>query len=796
MTDAIRLENLTKDFEVYDRRSDVALELLTGRRRHRTFRALENVSISIPHGEVLGIIGQNGAGKSTLLRIVTGVLDATSGSVTIEGRVTAILELGLGFNGELPGRDNVYLSGLLYGMTRSEIERKFASIVEFSGLKDFIEQPVKTYSSGMQARLAFSIATAVDPEILIIDEALAAGDSMFVQKCMRRIHELCKGGHTVLLVSHGTSLLAQLCTRVVWLEAGRVKAIGNPMLVIQAYDLAAHAAADQTARIELLPEPAPSDASAAQAFQPQRPDRIVSAESLGRSVLRRGPVLIDSVELLDHNRQATTILTSLRPFTLRISYHCDGPLPDQTLGVAIAVNQFGDLAPIMQWFTHNIRPTESRETYATAEFRKPPFRRGLIELDFANTAFRSGTYVLSVGLLPNVPGSWWFWEYRHFHLQFIVDDGGLGIGAFTYIEPHFLHVDLADDAASAPKAQLPPPTLSAEVREICFAKGNYPEGWPRHARCPACDSAMLREAFAKDGFSHRQCTSCDFVCMDPYPADDTIKELYAGRYYTNSRELFEAPRLRLAGTATPYSAPMAELESIIDRTARSGDSGDWLDVGGGIGAFAALIARKRPNWTVTLNEFNPRSIEIAQSQFHIAATTDDAVQLAGQGKSYDVISFIAVVEHIPLPKAVIEQYARLLNPGGSLAIVVPNFTRLSAAVAHAASSSVCPPFHVSLFSRNNLKSMLKSIGFFDSVEISESGPAAFSLIQHVPFADYFDITMPTLSEPAARTIMRRPYESDVARRIAALSEADSKLGGFFADTDGRVFLTAICRKAS
>ena len=215
---AIRVQNVTKDFHVYEKPLDLALEILTRKKRHRAFRALDDVSFAVERGQVLGIIGANGAGKSTLLKIITGVLDASDGTVDVRGRVTAILELGLGFNPEHSGRDNIYLSGMLYGMSREEIDQKLESIIHFSGLRAFMEQPVKTYSSGMYARLAFSIATAVDPDILIIDEALAAGDAMFVQKSMRRIRQLCAGGRTVLLVSHGTGILAQLCREVVWLE--------------------------------------------------------------------------------------------------------------------------------------------------------------------------------------------------------------------------------------------------------------------------------------------------------------------------------------------------------------------------------------------------------------------------------------------------------------------------------------------------------------------------------------------------------------------------------------------------
>src|SRR5215472_15286398 len=241
---AIRVRNVTKDFEIYEKPVDLALEILTRKKRHRTFRALDDVSFEVERGQVLGIIGANGAGKSTLLKIITGVLDVTAGTVDVSGRVTAILELGLGFNPEHSGRDNIYLSGMLYGMPRAEIDRKLESIIDFSGLRAFIEQPVKTYSSGMHARLAFSIATAVDPEILIIDEALAAGDAMFVQKSMRRIRQLCAGGRTVLVVSHGTALLAQLCRNVLWLDNGRIRMSGPALAVVQAYDLEAHHGAD------------------------------------------------------------------------------------------------------------------------------------------------------------------------------------------------------------------------------------------------------------------------------------------------------------------------------------------------------------------------------------------------------------------------------------------------------------------------------------------------------------------------------------------------------------------------
>jgi ABC-type polysaccharide/polyol phosphate transport system ATPase subunit/SAM-dependent methyltransferase len=802
---AIQVKGLSKDFDIYSKPLDVAIEVLSGRIRRKRFRALDNVSFEVERGEIMGVIGHNGAGKSTLLKIITGVLDATEGTVEIRGRVTAILELGLGFNGELSGRENIQLSGLLYGMTKSEIEGKLAGIIEFSGLGDFIDRPVKIYSSGMQARLAFSVATAVDPDILIIDEALAAGDAMFVQKSMRRIYELCRGGRTVLVVSHGTGILAQLCQRVMWLDGGKIRAIGPAMNVIQAYDLAAHQGADSSSWIESVTLPAKSEVAGAAtvaplldlailpvATPPSGPSDYHVAD--GRQVLRRGPVFIDSVELLDPNRNPTTSVTSLMPCTIRINYHCEGPIPEETVGVALSINQGGDLVPVMQWYTHNIKPDETRESYAASNIRTRAYRRGVIELGFLRVPFRAGTYHLSVGLLPNVPGSWWFWEYRHFFYTFLVVDRGLGIGAFTFIEPYVVHCDGADAGDGSSRMPGPQPgTLRDEIREICFSKGRYPLGWPAHDACPCCGSTTLVASFSKDDMSHRRCGACEFVFLDPYPPDWVIKELYAGRYYTNIRELFESPRLSKGGEATPFSAPAEDLDMIIEACTKDRASGEWLDVGGGIGAFAGRIAKARPTWKVELNEFNPRSIEIAKSVLGVSARPDDAAALAAEGRTYDVISFVMVIEHIVQPRDIITSYARLLKPGGYLAIVVPNFTPLSAHVAGAASASAAPPFHVSLFNRANFERMLWDLGLFAEIKITETGPAAFSLIHHVAVSEYFDVSMPTAGRPMPTTIMRAPYEYEVGQRVAVLAEANTKLGSYFAEQDGRLWLTAIAK---
>ena len=221
---AIKVENLSKCYHIYSKPQDRLLQMLSlGRRQYsKEFWALRDVSFSIQKGETIGIIGRNGSGKSTLLQMICGTVTPTTGSVQTNGRVAALLELGAGFNTEFTGRENIFLNAAILGFTKEQMVSRIDEILRFSELENFIDQPVKTYSSGMYARLAFSIAIHVDPDILIIDEALAVGDARFVAKCMRRIKDMQKLGVTILFVSHDVGSVRTLCERVIWLNKGRL----------------------------------------------------------------------------------------------------------------------------------------------------------------------------------------------------------------------------------------------------------------------------------------------------------------------------------------------------------------------------------------------------------------------------------------------------------------------------------------------------------------------------------------------------------------------------------------------
>lgn len=234
---SIIADGLSKEYHIYEQPHHRLLQMVFRGRRHfhKTFHALQDISFQVRRGETVGIIGRNGAGKSTLLQLLCGTLTPSSGTVDVRGRVAALLELGAGFNPEFTGRDNVYLNASILGLTHAQVDQRFDDIAAFADIGEFIDQPVKTYSSGMYVRLAFAVIAHVDADVLIIDEALAVGDALFTQKCMRFLRRFCENG-TLLFVSHDSAAVTSLCERAIWLERGTVRAIGPARDICKDYN--------------------------------------------------------------------------------------------------------------------------------------------------------------------------------------------------------------------------------------------------------------------------------------------------------------------------------------------------------------------------------------------------------------------------------------------------------------------------------------------------------------------------------------------------------------------------------
>ena len=246
MSDMIEVSHITMDFRL-DRNhttnlKEYVVNLLLGKRKVEMFHALDDVSFTIPRGSVTGLIGPNGAGKSTILKVISGIYRPTSGQVQVRGQIVPMLELGSGFDAELSGRENILLNGAILGYSKDFLLSKVDAIIDYSELRDFIDMPLKTYSSGMLARLAFSIASVVEPDVLIVDEILSVGDERFQRKSRARMLEMMtNSGTTVLFVSHNLAQLRQMCDRVIWLDHGRIRAIGSAQDICDAYEKEAEA---------------------------------------------------------------------------------------------------------------------------------------------------------------------------------------------------------------------------------------------------------------------------------------------------------------------------------------------------------------------------------------------------------------------------------------------------------------------------------------------------------------------------------------------------------------------------
>lgn len=327
---AIRINNVSKSYRMYPAPADRMKELLHpfGKKYHKDFWALRDVSLEVPKGTTFGIVGQNGSGKSTLLQIIAGILSPTTGSVEVSGRISALLELGAGFNKEFTGRENVFLQGAMRGISREEMEEKFDSITAFADIGHFIDQPVKKYSSGMYVRLAFACAINIDPEILIVDEALAVGDAMFQRRCYRRLEEFQKSGKTILFVSHNVGTVTSICTQAMFLDRGRVVCMGSPKEVVNAYSKAlAEREAEYARKMS-----GGKDAAATNWTEDGEDERV---EGTGEFRFGAGGAELKEIELLNGNGEPTTFVEAGEPYTVRARVLFKKDMEEPVLGFMI-----------------------------------------------------------------------------------------------------------------------------------------------------------------------------------------------------------------------------------------------------------------------------------------------------------------------------------------------------------------------------------------------------------------------------------------------------------------------------
>ncbi|HVS82604.1 MAG TPA: ABC transporter ATP-binding protein [Pyrinomonadaceae bacterium] len=327
MNTALRVESVAKQYRMYDHPGDRLKEMLTRGlwKRHREFWALQDISFEIEAGTTTGIIGPNGSGKSTLLQIITGTLEPTHGSVYHEGRIAALLELGAGFNPEFTGMENIFMNAALIGFSRSETEALVPEIERFAEIGPFIHQPVKTYSSGMYVRLAFSIAISASPRILIIDEALAVGDAVFQHRCTRRIREMQESGVTIFFVSHDPGAVRALCSRAILLNSGRIESDGKPADVLNHYQ-----------KLIMAREVAYDKASAAP--DEDEADSFVDEQAAALHYTFRhgdGSAEVLSVELLDAAHRRVELVESGEPVSVRMRVRFRADVEDPVCGFVI-----------------------------------------------------------------------------------------------------------------------------------------------------------------------------------------------------------------------------------------------------------------------------------------------------------------------------------------------------------------------------------------------------------------------------------------------------------------------------
>ena len=384
----IQVSHVDKVYRLYDRRSDRLREAfsLTRKTYSHEHRALSDVCFEVGRGETVGIIGTNGAGKSTLLKIITGVLSPTSGSVNVNGRISALLELGAGFNMEYTGIENVYLNGTMIGFSREEIDKKLPDILAFADIGDFVYQPVKTYSSGMFVRLAFAVAINIDPEILIVDEALSVGDAFFQVKCYHKFEEFKKQGRTIVFVSHDLSSVNKYCDRVILLNRGRKMAEGAPKDMIDLYKRVMAGGGEEAA----APERADQVAIQARDDRPwcEQMDRNPDCQSYGN-----GAATILDYCVADAGGRITNVITAGEDFTIRMKVRFHRSASEPVFALTIRDKQGTDICGTNTMFEDfNTGGVEDGDVRVISFTQRMNLKGGDYLLCLGCTGFRDGGF--------------------------------------------------------------------------------------------------------------------------------------------------------------------------------------------------------------------------------------------------------------------------------------------------------------------------------------------------------------------------------------------------------------------
>lgn len=350
---AIELTNVSKIYRRYSGRQFATLKsallqrsLVRDLQPSETFTAMSDVSFTVPRGSTYGVIGRNGSGKSTALKLVAGITKPTSGTVRVQGRISALIELGAGFHPEISGRENVFINGIMLGLTKREIHERFDDIVDFAELREFIDAPVKTYSSGMYMRLGFAVAIHVDPDVLLVDEVLAVGDEGFTHKCLDKFAEFRRRNKTILLVTHSLSLVERFCDEALWLDEGRAMGHGDPRRIVDAYLAAVEKGEDQllasttakaVAAVSAPAEPAPVEVPDAPAepaeAQPEGELRDMFQAVEGRWGSRE--IEITDVALFDKEGQPSFVFHSGDPMSIRMKVLAHAPAEDFVFGISL-----------------------------------------------------------------------------------------------------------------------------------------------------------------------------------------------------------------------------------------------------------------------------------------------------------------------------------------------------------------------------------------------------------------------------------------------------------------------------